>query len=568
MKNKFLRYLFLSLALLSNSFTIVYSALPSDVTDKWTSNIANFFTRLVNSVTEKEVVNIPMKELNVFISHKDSYKYNDIPGYSLNQIPLGSAKQVECSFLPEDTSDSSIQFYTEEDNVVLNQSGNTVSVVGMGAGVATIYAKNKASGLVSSCQVEVIDAVEPKSFTIGLESNEIEINGLATIEITIDGGVLGDGELVNSRYYDTRRLDFSSSNENVCIIDNYGVIHPLSLGSSTITVSNSSGCEEHLDVTVIDGGVKPVYTNLNIVGSDVCYDNDMIKDQSSGKNHYQLDIYDGEDKLDPHDFYWTSSDELLARVDKHGVLRGFRKKSTNDENVTITATSKYFDNQSVSFDVTVKEQLPSSMYYSITVGSKVSWNTSEFTACVGDKVSVNVGYDIGVSNKSITVSISDSDMADLTVQGSSFILYIKTTGSLTATFHSNINPELTGTISFELLKAGAISTGDIKNVGHSLRKTIGHSMMFAIAQVFTLITIMLFLNKKNIWVCVSISLVIGFVFSSISEIVQIFAPGRQGTFLDVLINFSGVSFGAIAVVIVVIVREIIKNRKQLKNKVS
>ena len=219
------KWIFLVLAVLTNSFVVAYSCLPASITNAWTSNIAVFFTKLINSITEKEVETILMTDLDEFVSPKEVHVYNEIPGYELNEIPLGSAKQISCSFIPENATNTSITYYTDrEDLIVLNQSGNSVSVVGMGAGTAKVYAQNQASGLTSFCTVEVVATRAPQSFEISLPSNQIELGKQATIDFDIDGGVLGHNELINSRYYDIRELTYTSSDQSIFTVDNYNVI--------------------------------------------------------------------------------------------------------------------------------------------------------------------------------------------------------------------------------------------------------------------------------------------------------------------------------------------------------
>lgn len=554
----------MALAVLTNSFVVAYSCLPASITDKWNSVVAVFFTKLVNSMTEKEIKEIPMTSLDIFVSPKESHQYNDIPGYALNEIPLGSAKQIECTFWPEDATNPAINIYTEADNIVaLNQSGNVVSVVGMEVGTARIYATNIANELTAYCDVIVVDTVAPTSFEISLKSSEIELGTQATLDFNIDGGVLGHDELINSRYYDIRKLTYTSSNEEVCTVDTYGVIHPLTTGESTITVESES-CSQTIDVEVVSGGVAPTYSNLHITGSNICYGNDMINDQSTHNNHYQLSIFDGETELDPEDFIWESSNELLVKVDKHGVMRGFRKKTFLDEAAVITARSK-LNGQATTFNVIVKEQLPSSMYYRVEVGKSTSWNPEAFTACVGDNVKVIVGYDVNISNKNIIATISDDSFADLTLQGNSFVLNVKKVGNCSVNFESVANSELKEKIDFEFLKAGAINTDEMDDVGHSLRKAVGHAAMFAVAQVFLLITIYMFMNSRPLWQCGCLSLSIGLVIASLSELIQHFVPSRQGTFLDVLINFAGVTIGAILVITGIVLIDIIKKNKEKQN---
>ncbi len=563
---KISRWIFLSLAVLTNTFLVLYSTLPREITIKWNNFFRNLFAQFINSITEKEVVPVPMTELEIKLSNEGTYKYNYIPGYEVDEIPLGSAKQVECTYLPLDTTDKSIQYYTEQNDIItLNQSGATVSVVGMKPGIATIHAKNTLSKLDVSCEVKVVETVEPKLFDISIASSEIPIGSQQTIGIDINGGNLGHDELINFRYYDTRKLTYASSVENVCSVDEYGIIYPHSIGDSTITVSNSSGCTKTIEVSVTDGSAVEPYSDLSIFGSSYCYDNDMIKDQSSPhNNHYQLGVKDGDIELNPEDFIWESSNELLAKVDKRGVLRGFRKSVIDDEFVTITAASK-LTGQSVTYEIVVKEQLPEQLYYWITNGEKTTWNPVEFTACVGDNLVLNVSYSPNISKKDIVAKISNESLVECTNQGSSLNLVVKDTGSCLITITSVINPELHKTISFSFLKAGAISTNDLDDVGLSVRKVVGHASLFAIAELFTFVALFMFLYKKKLWLPIVISLGVELLVASVSELVQYFTPNRHGSFTDILINMSGAVFITLIVLAIHFIRRLIIKKKKMRN---
>ena len=94
------RYIFLTLAVLTNTFLIVYSALSAETTAKWNTFVTNIFAGLVNRMTEKEVKTIPIESLNISLSDD---RYNNIPGYKDYEIPLGSSKEISSSFISSST---------------------------------------------------------------------------------------------------------------------------------------------------------------------------------------------------------------------------------------------------------------------------------------------------------------------------------------------------------------------------------------------------------------------------------------------------------------------------------
>lgn len=103
------KYLFLTVEVLLNGFAIAYSCLLMETTMKWNWFITYLFSGVINTITEKEVEVIPVTEIDIFLSKEESYIYNYIPEYKVDEISLGSAKQIECSILPDNASDKSIQ---------------------------------------------------------------------------------------------------------------------------------------------------------------------------------------------------------------------------------------------------------------------------------------------------------------------------------------------------------------------------------------------------------------------------------------------------------------------------
>lgn len=554
------RWIFIGLSVLMNSFVIVYSCLPEDVTVTWNNFVTNLFTKMVNNMTSREVKTIPLTNIQIGFSNEQTYKYNYLPGYEVYEIPLGSAKQISYSYAPVDATDTAIEYYAEDTSLVsLNQSGGDVSVVGMKVGSTIIHGKNKMSGLESTCEVRVVETVEPQSYEISVASSEIRIGEQQTILFDIDGGNLGHNELINFRYYDTRKLSFSSSNESILTINEYGVVRPVAIGNAVITISSHKGFSKSLDMTVLPGIAPTPYSDLKITGPNIAYENDMIKDQSTHENHQQLEIYDGDLKLNPEDFVWHSSDELLVKVDSHGVMRGFRKKINQDESAIITATSKT-TKQSTVFNVVVKEYIPQTIDFSIELGDKLMWHPNEYTGCIGDTLIFKAYFKPDIIQKDLVVEYND-DLVDFTNQGSAFSLVLTNEGNCSIKATSVANPSLSFVVDLTIVKAGAISTDNMEDVGLSLRKIIGHASLFAIAEVFTIIAVYMFIYDKKQWLPIAISLGIELTLSALSEIIQSFESSRHGSIIDVMINFAGVVIGAGIMVAVYFVHKVIKKKK-------
>ena len=546
MKKRFsiVRWIMLSLAVLSNAFIIFNSCLTEEATNTLNKPFTNAFITLVNSLTKKKKKKVPVESIDLRLSTNEEYVYNNIPGYDSNEIPIGSAKEIRCSILPVDSSDQSLSFdVSPQESVVLNQSGSIVSVVGMKTGDCTIKVKSHDGSFESSLKIKIVEPVAPINYEASLDK-KVKVGEKEILNFDIDGGVLGHDELINSRYFDVRKLTYVSSDNTIATVDDKGIITGVSSGLCNITVSNGDGVIKDVQIEVVDGEITMPYTNLSIKGSSFCYANDMILDQSSHVNHFQLTPKTGETELDPNDFIWFSSNELLAKVDKHGVLRGFRKFSNDEEVVNINAISKK-TGQEISCNVAVKTQLPSELVFSLKVGKKEVWSPSTYTVSLDGEVSIIPYFSPYGCDKSYKVTSSNEEVISCIKNGNVVNLSIHSEGVSRITITSVAKTSLYIETTINVVKAGAISSEDVGDVHHSIRKIIGHAVVFMVAQIFTFLTLYMFLYDKKWWFYSSISSGKGFIIAVLSEIIQFFVPTRSGTFKDVLIDLAGVAVGFI-----------------------
>lgn len=567
-KFKIAKWIMLSLAVLSNALIIIFSSIDDETTKSWNNVFTAFFSNLINQSSDSSDSKIKLNGIDIRLSNEEDYKYNYIPGYQTNEIPLGSAKQIDCVFAPTDATDKSVSYSVSPEGIIsLNQSGSIVSVVGMKVGECKISAKSNDGGFESNVDIKVVETVAPTSYEISLANQNIPIGTTQTIDFDIDGGVLTHDELINFRYYDTRKLTYVSSNETIATVDNYGVVYPISIGDTTITVSNGD-YSKSLNVSITSGSSPTPYSNLSISGSDVCYANDMILDQSSKKNHYQLTPKDGETELNPEDFIWESSNELLVKVDKHGIMRGFRKLSADDEIATITAKSKT-TGQTASLNVFVRYKAPTKMDFWFAIEGNSYVNPKEQILSVGCSVPIRINFDNNPYFKSVDAISSDESIVTITNEGSSLIAHAVGEGTCYLDITYKANPLLTHRVKIVSIKSGAISINNIQEFGLYIRKSLGHAAVFMITQIFTLLAFYMFYSERKWYVWTSMSLGEGLFISGLSELIQFFVPSRSGAWLDVLIDFSGVVVGAaLALLGIFIVKKIIAKRraKQVESK--
>ena len=100
-----------------------------------------------------------------------------------------------------------------------------------------------------------------------------------------------------------------------------------------------------------------------------------------------------------------------------------------------------------------------------------------------------------------------------------------------------------------------------------IRKLVGHFGLFGVSGIITTVDFLLvkeaLVNKKRIVIIGSLS--VGLIVAFISELAQLFTPGRYFSMIDVLIDFSGyLLFGGITFTIFYLVYR----HKEKKNNVS
>ena len=541
------KWIMFSCAVVLNAFIIFYSCLDDKTTNVWSRFVSNIFANIINNFTEKEVEIIPVESIETALSDN---AYNTVPGYESNEIPLGCIKELQTTVYPNNASNKAIRYSTTNyDVVTLNQSGAKVSIVGMKTGAAVVKAENADKTLNQEMAFNVVDLVAPTTFDASLTNSEIAIGSYETINVSYAT------DFKNSLYYDPAKLIYESSDTAVATVDNFGVIHPLATGTSIIKVSNAS-IEKTFNITVTPGTVPLNYEDLSIGGQDFCYENEVF-----GSNKHQLEITSSNGVIENKEFVWESSNPLLVNVDQNGNIRGYRKTMLQDEVVTIKATNK-ITGQEVTKEVSVKKELPTRLYTCYIVGEKEVWDHKKITAFIGDLITVKVSYDRTVLNKDFRVEISNEEVANYTNQGDDVVLEFKQEGSVTISIISNIDSSLSETTEVTVIKAGAISEENIERVNQSIRKSIGHAMMFAVTQVFTFLTLFMFFPKKKLWLIALISFAEGLALAAISEIIQLFVPKRSGTLFDVGVDTSGTLIALLITLGVILLVKYIKNKKE------
>lgn len=563
MRQKKIKYVFLGLSILINVFIIFQSCLDGNKSSSWSHFFSNIFERIINSGEGNKVETVLPTSMETSYYDSGFSIYNHTLGYESDEeyiIPLGCTKAFNTILEPENVSDKSVKYFCN-DNEILNivQKGTIGYISGAKVGTTTLYIKSQAKeDLISSIDIKVIDLIAPVDFIV---EDIVLTKGLnyLPIDISDDNDLVKDRDYIDnnsmlSRYYDVSKLELIDYNEDILDIVSIGstkYINALNTGTSSLTVTNgtisksiSVNVIEPTDDEVIFPEEKEYITTPDLMDD---YRNDnSIGTPLNGKN-----------------VIYSSLNQLLFRVNEKGSLIGYRKYNGIEEgSVRVT---NIFDPSDYK-DYKVKLVNPTLEDISFTFSSTKMETISqfEFKLEAGNTLTVYINFFPSNAFETLTVTSSDTSKASVSYQGTSFTLVFLHEGDVTITINgTSVHKELI----FHVDKIGKINDSNRNEFSSFVRKSLGHFLLFMASSFFTsLFFIYLFkeLKPKNDYFFSLPTLGGGIFIASLSEIIQYFVPGRTGSFMDVLVDLLGFIIVIGIFVLSILIRKIIKNRKQRK----
>ena len=536
------------------------SGLKVNDSKTWESWTTNVWTTILNDgfKLKEKIKNVEPESVTC---DQNEFKYNAIDGYENNEIPIGCAKQLVATVLPNNTSNKSVSFTAyPSDKVNLVQNNNTVTIEALKLGEVTIKVKsNINNSLESQYTYTIVDKVAPTNFSL-LEENLAIKKGQSLLIDVKNANEQVDNDIMAMRYYDFSKLSFSSSNESVVSIRK-PYIKALETGTSIITVSNGT-ITKQINVVVEEAtGVTNSATSLDVIG------NNTVKIMSVDKNEFtKLTIDWGENAPTDQNVIWSVDNPAAAIVTNDGKVMGYRKiDSENDIDFTIRATS--VDDPNLYKDFPMKS--------CHTVPSKIDLITSMALDNNGNRVlntgknstiSIDFGDEI-VTKTAFEVSNSNSDVVSVYAHTNDISVYGLKEGQTTLVVTSKIDNTIkSNEFKINVVTRKYINEDNKADFSFLIRKYIsGHAFLFMVASVF--MALYLFFAHKDkpqkiMILAVISSIGVSFVMACISEFIQLFVPGRVGAWSDIGIDMLGSGVGVILILIAIGIYLMSKKHKE------
>ena len=295
--------------------------------------------------------------------------------YNLN---LESMAILEANVKPKNVTNNQVQWTSSNQDVVeINQNGvvNTKK-----EGVSTITATTlDGTNLSATAEIRVI--VPLKQIT--LNSNSLSLN-------------VGDKQkLIPTLTPDNatnKEIEWSSSNENVVIVDDDGLISAISEGNCVITVEGENGIKADCEIVV-----------NNLLPKEILIDNLQINPENidlNKGNNYKIQTIIQPENATNKTLKWESSNSRVAMVDEKGIITAvgggtaYITVTTNDgsnisKTITINVNVPVENIQLTPNNVTLNIEQSQQIYAKITpenaTNKEIEWISSDERVAIVDE---------------------------------------------------------------------------------------------------------------------------------------------------------------------------------------
>ncbi len=338
------------------------------------------------------------------------------------EVTFGNTLKLTATIAPNNATNKNVTWTSSAENVATISSDGTVTPVGVGKTTITVTTED--GGFTDTCEVTVKPNVQAE--ITGADSVEMESTITLGANVTVNPSAT-----IYSKTWD-------SSNKEVATIDENGIVTPVSVGETTITltVKTSDNSEFKFDKK-INVNAKP---DVKVKTITVSGEKEVV---SGGELHLTVEVKP--DNATNDAVTWSTSNKQVATVDENGKVTA--KTVTENTQVTITATANDGSNVTGSITITVKPVAVTNI--SITKDGNTPATNESLEKDATLQLTATVKPD-NAANKEVTWSVSGDISAvklskNQSTSGESITVTAKASGTATITATSNANSEVTAT---------------------------------------------------------------------------------------------------------------------------
>lgn len=281
-----------------------------------------------NGIVASCVVTVVLNDINV-------EKIKLTPNESV--IKNGTITQVIAEISPKNATNRDLIWTSSDPKIAIVDANGYVK--GLKEGTVTITAKTKDGKVVASTTISIQEnLIESISFS----QENISVKKDNTVKLV---------PIIKPSSLSSSKLTWTSSDSSVATVDENGIVKGLKNGTTTITVTTSSGMKASCIVTVTTD-------NIDVKEIKLTPNESVVKTGSTTQVIAEIIPNNATNR----DLIWESSNPSIATVDGNGIVKGLKSG-------TITITAKTKDGKVVasttitiettgSFDVYDKDHTP------------------------------------------------------------------------------------------------------------------------------------------------------------------------------------------------------------------
>ncbi|MEM9141477.1 MAG: Ig-like domain-containing protein [Bacteroidota bacterium] len=290
-------------------------------------------------------------------------------------VLLGETQQLSADVLPSDATDGSVTWTSSYESIATVDANGLVSTVAQG--LATITATTNDGDFQDTSEITVMTPVAVTGVNLIPETLTVILGGIQQL----------NAEVLPLDATDTS-VTWTSSDENIAVVDSSGSVTAVALGSATITVTTNDGSfQDTSEVTIAPVPVMVTGVSLSPDTATIL----LGETQQLNADVLPVDASDGS-------VIWTSSDGGIATVDSNGLVTAVAQGSAT---ITVTTNDGGFQKTSevnvtpVPISVTGIDLVPDSA--AVLLGDTQQLNADILPSNASDTSVTWISSDVGIA---------------------------------------------------------------------------------------------------------------------------------------------------------------------------